>query len=197
MTLYTITTTLLLVIDPLGNIPIFLSVLKRFDPQTQSRIILRESAIAFFILGIFVFFGHYILNGLHISTPALSIAGGIILFIIAIRLIFPDDRTVSKEDFDEPFIVPLAIPFTAGPSTMAMILLYGAREPNSQWTILLALFIACIISTTILLLSRPLMKMLGKRGLTAIEKLMGMVLTTLAVQMFLSGVFDYVKNPMF
>ncbi len=196
MTLYSITITLILLMDPLGNIPIFISILKRFDGKTQSRIIIRESFIAFLILSVFVFAGKYILHGLHIGTSALSIAGSLILFIIAIRLIFPDEKKVLKEDLEEPFIVPLAIPLTAGPSAIAMVLLYVTQEPSRRWSILLAVFIASVISTVIILGARPIMHALGRRVLSAIEKLMGMILTTLAVQMFLSGVFRYIKHPL-
>ncbi|AAO89836.1 MarC family protein [Coxiella burnetii] len=193
MTLYTIAITLILVMDPLGNIPVFLAILKQYDARTQVRIILRESIIAFFILALFVFFGRYILHGLHITTPALSIAGGVILFIIAIRMIFPPDQKPAKEDFEEPLIVPLAIPLTAGPSAMAMVLLFVTRDPHHLWLIFLGVFIASLIFTLIMLWAPYLMKILGKRGLTAIERLMGMILTTIAVQMFLAGIAEYLN----
>lgn len=158
MTLYTIAITLILVMDPLGNIPVFLAILKQYDARTQVRIILRESIIAFFILALFVFFGRYILHGLHITTPALSIAGGVILFIIAIRMIFPPDQKPAKEDFEEPLIVPLAIPLTAGPSAMAMVLLFVTRDPHHLWLIFLGVFIASLIFTLIMLWAPYLIK---------------------------------------
>lgn len=124
MTLYTATITLLLIMDPLGNIPLFLSVLSHVTPSKRKRIILRETFIALVILIIFLFFGKYILEGMHISQPALEIAGGIILFLISIRMIFPDHSQDHKtRDITEPFIVPLAIPLIAGPSTMTMVIL--------------------------------------------------------------------------
>lgn len=191
MTLYTIAITLILVMDPLGNIPVFLAILRNYDTRTQTRIILRESAIAFIILGLFVFFGHYILHGLHITTPALGIAGGVILFIIALRMIFPLKQKAAKEDFEEPLIVPLAVPLTAGPSAMAMVLLFVTRDPHHLWLVFLGVLIASIMFTAIMLFAPFLMKILGKRGLTAIERLMGMILTTISVQMFLSGIAQY------
>ncbi|MFW0089463.1 MAG: MarC family protein, partial [Coxiella endosymbiont of Haemaphysalis japonica] len=191
MTLYTIAITLILVMDPLGNIPVFLAILRNYDTRTQTRIILRESAIAFIILGLFVFFGHYILHGLHITTPALGIAGGVILFIIALRMIFPSKQKAAKEDFEEPLIVPLAVPLTAGPSAMAMVLLFVTRDPHHLWLVFLGVLIASIMFTAIMLFAPFLMKILGKRGLTAIERLMGMILTTISVQMFLSGIAQY------
>lgn len=191
MTLYTVAITLILVMDPLGNIPVFLAILRNYDTRTQTRIILRESAIAFIILGLFVFFGHYILHGLHITTPALGIAGGVILFIIALRMIFPSKQKAAKEDFEEPLIVPLAVPLTAGPSAMAMVLLFVTRDPHHLWLVFLGVLIASIMFTAIMLFAPFLMKILGKRGLTAIERLMGMILTTISVQMFLSGIAQY------
>ncbi|AKQ33883.1 MarC family protein [Candidatus Coxiella mudrowiae] len=196
MTLYTIAITLILVMDPLGNIPVFLAILRNYDTRTQTRIILRESLIAFLILALFVFFGRYILHGLHITTPALSIAGGVILFIIALRMIFPSEQKTAKEDFEEPLIVPLAVPLTAGPSAMAMVLLFVTRYPHHLWLVFLGVLIASAIFTVIMLFAPFLMKILGKRGLTAIERLMGMILTTIAVQMFLSGVAQYLHYPL-
>lgn len=180
--------------DPLGNIPIFLSVLKRYDVRTQIRIILRESVIAFFILTLFVFFGRYILRGLHITTPALSVAGGLILSIIAVRMIFPLEQKTIEEDFEEPLIVPLAIPLTAGPSAIAMVLLFVTRDLHHLWSIFFGVLISSVIFTLIMLWAPFLTKILGKRGLIAIERLMGMILTTIAVQMLLSGVAEYLSQ---
>lgn len=191
MTLYTIGITLILVMDPLGNIPVFLTILRNYDTRSQIRIILRESLIAFVVLTLFVFFGRYILHGLHITPPALSIAGGVILFIIALRMIFPLEQKPAKEDLEEPLIVPLAVPLTAGPSAIAMVLLFVTRDPHHLWLVFLGVLIASIVFTVIMLFAPFLMNILGKRGLTAIEKLMGMILTTIAVQMFLSGLARY------
>ncbi|OGT53994.1 MAG: hypothetical protein A3E84_02015 [Gammaproteobacteria bacterium RIFCSPHIGHO2_12_FULL_42_13] len=191
MTLYTATITLLLVMDPLGNIPVFLSVLSHIDRRKRKRIILRETFIAFIILTIFLFFGQYILEGMHISQPALAIAGGIILFLIAIRMIFPHAEETRARETAEPFIVPLAIPLIAGPSTMAMVILLASHSPQHIYLWFLALFIAWLISTIILVCADFLSKILGIRGLTAVERLMGMILTTMAVQMLLSGLQQF------
>jgi multiple antibiotic resistance protein len=191
MTLYTAAITLFLVMDPLGNIPIFLSVLNSVDPKRRKIIILRETIFALLILTGFLFFGKYILEGMQISEPALGIAGGIILFLIAIRMIFPsggDEAHPSSKSHTEPYIVPLAIPLVAGPSTMAVVMLLANQHPNHIWLWMLALFIAWIPSAIILVFADYLRKILGERALTAIERLMGMILTTMAVQMFLSGV---------
>jgi multiple antibiotic resistance protein len=188
MTLYTATITLILVMDPLGNIPVFLSILNHVPPARRQKIILRETIIALIILTAFLFFGKYILTGMQISEPALSIAGGIILFLIAIRMIFPhEDDGHRVKQLGEPFIVPLAIPLIAGPSTMTMVMLLANQGPNHIWLWMLSLFIAWFISTLVLIFADKLRKILGERGLIAIERLMGMILTTMAVQMFLSG----------
>lgn len=192
MTLYTATITLVLIMDPVGNVPVFLSYLKRIDPKRRIAIILRETFIALLILVLFLFAGKSILAGLQISTPALSIGGGIILFLISLKMIFPSDSADEQvKQHGEPFIVPLAIPMIAGPSTMATIMLFVSREPTKEMKWLLALVIAWCISTVILLLSNKLQLLLRDRGLIALERLMGMILTTLSVQMFLSGVESF------
>lgn len=189
MTLYTATITLILVMDPLGNIPMFLSILNFVNPQRRKQIILRETFIAFLILTAFLFFGQYILEGMQISEPALSIAGGIILFLIAIRMIFPHEENENRiKQLSEPFIVPMAIPLIAGPSTMAMVMLLANQDPQHIGLWWLALLIASLLCAIILVFADFLRKILGDRGLTAIERLMGMILTTMAVQMFLTGI---------
>lgn len=195
MTLYSATITLLLVMDPLGNVPLFLSVLNNVNPKRRQRIILRETFIAFIILALFLFFGQYILEGMHISEPALQIAGGIILFLIAIRMIFPQHGQEERGPIDsEPLIVPLAIPLIAGPSTMTMVMLLANQAPYDMSRWFIALTIAWLITTVILVFADSLRKILGDRGLTAIERLMGMILTTMAVQMFLSGFEKVLHN---
>lgn len=195
MNIYQFTITLILVMDPLGNIPIFLSVLRKFDPKAQGKIIVRESFIAYIILLIFLFFGAYVMHGLHISTEALSISGGIILFIISIRMIFPEKSPGGQEEVEEPLIVPLAVPLTAGPSALAILVLFSTRYPGHTLTMFAAVSIAIILFTVIMLCSRYLMKILGRRGLIAIERLMGMVLTMISVQMLLSGIAAYIASP--
>ncbi len=192
MTLYSATATLILVMDPLGNIPIFLSILKNFDAKSQKRIIIRESIIAFFVLITFLFCGKYIMQGLEITTSALSIAGSIILFLIAIRMIFPSQHYASAQTEDvEPYIVPLAIPLTAGPSAIAIVMLFVARAPENLGLYFWAITMASVLFLITMLLSRYLMRLLGDSVLIAVERLMGMILTTIAVQMFLSGVMAY------
>ena len=188
MTLYTATLTLLLVMDPLGNIPIFLSILNKTPAERHIPIITRESIIALLVLTCFLFFGQFILTSMRISEAALTISGGIILFLIAIRMIFPHDETRQKTHLTgEPFIVPLAIPMIAGPSTMAMVMLLASQAPDHMIKWVFALTGAWLVTTIILLFAGLLSRVLGQRGLTAIERLMRMILTTMAVQMFLTG----------
>lgn len=192
MTLYSATITLLLVMDPLGNIPVFLSILNSVNPLRRKQIILRETFFAFLILLAFLYFGKYILAGMQISEPALGISGGIILFLIALKMIFPhDDTSQRNKHVHDPFIVPLAIPLVAGPSTMTVVMLLASQHPNQMGLWAIALFIAWVICTIILVFADSLRTILGDRGLTAIERLMGMILTTMAVQMFLTGTENF------
>jgi len=179
---------LFLVLDPVGNIPVFLTVLKNVDRRRHTRIILRELCIALGVLIIFLFSGSTILHILAITEPSLSIAAGIILFLIAIKMIFPVPEGIfGKSPEGEPFVVPLAIPLIAGPSAITTLLLLISREPSRWLEWLVALLCAWFLSGVILLASAPLHRLLGERGLIALERVMGMLLTTIAVQMFLSG----------
>ncbi len=179
-----------LVLDPFGNLPFFLIVLKDLPEKSKARVIVRELFIALGVLVIFLFGGQYLLAVLHISEPSLSIAGGIILFLIAIKMIFGGyEQVFSGEQKDsEPFIVPLAVPAIAGPSSMATIMLLMAREPARWLEWLIALLIAWFITGIIILATYKLHQLLGHRVILALERLMGMLLTTVAVEMFIKGI---------
>ncbi len=188
MTLLSAALLLFLVLDPFGNIPIFLASMRHVDPNRHRRVILRELGIALGILVGFLFAGRYVLQLLRISEPALSLSGGIILFLIALRMIFPPPRGQGMEaSEEEPFVVPLAVPLVAGPSALASVLLIMSREPQRWPEWLAALLLAWAGCSLILLVSASLRHYLSERGLVALERLMGMVLTTIAVQMFLDG----------
>jgi multiple antibiotic resistance protein len=192
MNVYSAAITLIFVMDPLGNIPIFLSTLSHVEPKRRYWVIFRESIFAFLILCAFLFFGNNILSGLGVSQPALSISGGIILFLIALKMIFPPvEVNRTEKQMLEPFIVPLAIPFIAGPSAIATVMLFASQYPSSLFTSFLSLVIASGASTGILLIAPQLRRLLGQRGLIAVERLMGMILTTISVQMFLRGLEEY------
>jgi multiple antibiotic resistance protein len=195
MTILSAVITLILVMDPFGGIPIFLSLLQHSPARRRRMIILREMAIALGILMLFLFFGKFILSGLHISEPALNISGGIILFLIALRMIFP--RPQPEEDLgrvEEPIVVPLAVPLIAGPSTLATVILLATRHPEAILNWLAALLIAWSAALLILLFADLLSKLLGTRVIQAIERLMGMILTTMAVQMLLTGVRVFLRS---
>ncbi|MCX5646492.1 MAG: NAAT family transporter [Phycisphaerae bacterium] len=181
---------LFLVIDPVGNIPAFLVILKGVPEERHRQIILRELCIALVALVLFLFLGQFILAVLQVSQGSLGVAGGIILFLIAVRMIFPVPKGIFGEEAEvsEPFIVPLAIPLIAGPAAMATLMLLMARDPADWPRWLAALLLAWSISGIILLSADQLARLLGRRTLTAIERLMGLVLTAVAVQMFLDGV---------
>ena len=194
MTIFSATLLLLLVMDPFGNIPFFLAALKNVDARRQRWIIIRELLIALAVLVAFLFSGQYILKALGISEPSLTIAGAIILFLISIKMIFPPSGGLFQHQLDgEPFIVPLAIPFVAGPSAMASVMFIMNREPGRWPEWLLALVIAWVISGIILYLASALRRFLGERGLIAMERLMGMILTTIAVQMFMTGISQFLE----
>lgn len=186
---------LFLVMDPLGNIPFFLTSLKPVEPGRQTRVIVRELLIAYGVMVAFLLAGQLFLDLLGISGPALTIAGGVILFLIALRMVFPSTERSMHEGIDgEPFIVPLAIPYIAGPSVLATELLLMSREPQHWPSWLAAMTIAWAATAVILLLGSRLRNCLGQRGLIAMERLMGMVLVAIAIQMFLSGVERYVTE---
>ena len=187
--------TLFFIMDPLGNVPVFNAVLASFDARKRTIIVARELVLALLILLGFLFAGNSILSFLGLSQSSLNIAGGILLFIISLRMIFP--KTTSRDEIDggeEPFLVPLAIPLVAGPSTIAILLLLSSSQPDrmAEWSIALLL---AWLGTTVLLVSAPfLLRVLGKRGARALERLMGMILVILATQMLLNGIRDFVQS---
>ena len=194
MTLLSAAVLLFFVMDPLGNVPLFLAALRHVDPKRYRAVIVRELSIALAILVLFLFLGQYLLGLLHVSSAALTAGGGIVLLLIALRMIFPTQERSLREDVEEePFVVPLAVPYPAGPSTLATVLLLVTREPE-RWPVWLgAVVLAWLASAVILYSAGNLRKVLGERGLTAMERLMGMLLVMLAVQMFINGVAKFMK----
>lgn len=179
---------LFFVMDPLGNVPLFLSALKAVDPARRTWVVARELLVAYGLLVAFLFVGRPLLDTLHISEPALTLAGGIVLFLIALRMVFPGVHGALAEESDgEPFIVPLAIPYVAGPSALATVLLLASSQPERHVDWFLAISGAWVATAAILLCGAGLARVLGTRGLTAVERLMGMVLVASAVQMALDG----------
>ena len=185
--------TLLLIMDPLGNVPPFLSTLKHVAPERRRRVLLREILFAYLVLLVFLFLGKYLLRFLSLQEETISIAGGIVLFLIALRMVFPSDQTTGETIAGEPFLVPLAVPFVAGPSTLASLLLLQSTS-NSTVQLWLALTLAWAVTAIVLLSSTILYRLLRERGLIADERLMGMLLVMLAVQMFINGVAKFLKS---
>ena len=189
MSLVSASILLFLVMDPFGNTPVFLSVLNAVPSERRQRVIIRELLIALLVLIMFLLVGPSFLKVLQISEPSLRIAGGIILFLIAIKMIFGRTKDMFKDTLGgEPLIVPLAVPAIAGPSAVATLLLLVGQEPGRWPEWLLSLFLAWLSTAVILLFSTKLAKFLGERGLSAIECLMGLILTAISVEMFLQGI---------
>lgn len=186
---------LLLVMDPIGNVPLFASLLGSVEPARRPRVILRECAIAFGVLLAFVFFGPSILAVLGLSDPSLTIAGGMILFLIALRMIFRRPEGVFGDTLQgEPFMVPLAIPSIAGPTAIATVVLLVSRAPQRllEWTA--AVTVAMLVSVALLLFAERIARLVGERGLLAFERLMGLILTAIAVEMLLQGIQTFVRQ---
>lgn len=183
---------LFLILDPLGNIPVFLSLLKDLPPSRQRRVLARELLIALGVLMLFLWGGKYLLELMHLRQESVSIAGGIILFLIGLRMIFPPrDGIMGEMPEGEPFIVPIAIPMIAGPSGMAAVMLLGSQEPGRMADWMLALVLAWAATAAILFLAPTLQRLLGNRVLTALERLMGMVIVAISVQMLLDGIVAF------
>jgi MarC family membrane protein len=186
---------LLLVADPFGNIPVFVALLSKVDPARRVRVVVRECCIAFAVLIAFMLFGKQFLDLMGLSDRALNIAGGVILFLIALRMVFRDrDGIFGDLPEGEPFIVPLAIPSIAGPAAIATVILLVSRAPHRmlEWTI--AITVAMAASMLVLLFAERIARLVGERGLYAFERLMGLILTAVAVEMLLHGIEEFVKQ---
>ena len=196
MDILSVSVTLFLIMDPFGNIPVFLPLLDKVPPERRRLIIVRELLIALGVIVGFIFCGRYLMTLLGLDQAAVSIAGGIILFLIALKMVFPVQRSAhTPEDIQgEPMLVPLAIPMVAGPSAMAIVMLMATNDPSRMMDWLLALFAAWLLSSIILISANGLKRFLGKRGLIAMERLMGMLLIALAVQMLLEGISAYMAG---
>ncbi len=183
---------LFLVLDPLGNLPIVSSLLRQVDSRRRARVVLRECFFAYLILLAFMFGGRQFLDVMHLSEISLSIAGGVILFMIAIRMVFKSEDGVFGESLaSEPFLVPLAIPLIAGPSALATVMLMVSREPAKLGLWVAAMTAAMLVSAVLLVMGERIEKLFGKRGMEAVERLMGLILTAIAVEMLLGGIKQF------
>lgn len=191
MTLWNAAILLFLVLDPFGNIPFFLAGLKDVPPARHHRVVARELLVALAILVVFLLAGPGILKLLGITGPSLTVGGGVILFLIALRMVLPSGAHGETMPAGEPFIVPLAIPYVAGPSALASVLFISSREPSRWPEWLLAVFLAWGATALILAAASRLRHLIGDRGLVAMERLMGMVLVAMSVQMILTGIAQF------
>jgi MarC family membrane protein len=184
---------LLLVLDPFGSLPVFVSVMRQVAPERRTRVALRESALAFGVLVAFMLTGQAFLTLMRLSERSLEVAGGVILLIIAMRMIFASGGEMYAADAKgrEPLIFPLAVPLLAGPSAMATVLLLASRQPERLLDWIAALTVAMLVSAAVLLGADRIRRWIGSSMVSAIEKLMGLVLTAIAVEMILAGLKRY------
>ena len=186
---------LLLVLDPFGNLPLVVSSVANVTPARRRAIVLRECLFAYAILLAFMAGGRAFLAFLQLSENSLAIAGGIILFLIALRMVFHHPEGIFGDAPDtEPFLVPLAVPAIAGPSAIATVMLMASRDPSRIGGWIAALTAAMAVTTVVLLAADRVQRVLGVRGVSALERLMGLVLTAIAVQMLLNGVATFVRQ---
>ena len=187
---------LLLITDPLGNIPLFISCLRGVAKQRRAIVILREVAIAFVILLIFMVAGNSFLRMMGLTDTSLRIGGGIVLFLIALRMIFPHPGGPfgSADKGGEPLIVPLAIPALAGPSALATVMLLTSQAPGKLYEWVAALVVTMVICAIVLVMAERIQQWLGERVVTAFERLMGLVLVAISVEMILAGIANFVHH---
>ena len=181
---------LFFILDPFGNVPLLLSILKNIDKEKHRFIILRETFIGLIILLVFLFFGEEFLSIFHLETHSITIAGAIIFFIISLKMIFPDANSelFSSKKGEDPLVVPIAMPMISGPAAIATLLVLSKTNPNETSNLFLSLLLAWFLSSLVLLFSPLLYKVLKTKGLNALERLMGMLLLIMSVQMFVDGI---------
>lgn len=195
LTLWSIAFALFLLMDLIGNIPFYISFLKGIDPRRQRIVIVRELLIALGIIILFSFIGDWLMKFLSVKQDTVQIGGGIILFLLCLKMIFPSgpDSNEGLPHASEPFVVPLAVPLVAGPSVLAAVMIYTTQETD-HFTMIGAILLAWAASLLILLSSSFLKRILGWRGIIALERLMGLVLTLISIQMFLNGLSAFIQR---
>ena len=195
MSVITAAVMLFLIMDPVGNLPVFLSILRHLPAERRRKVMIRELLISLVVMLLFLFTGQELLNLLNLKQEAVSIAGGIVLFLIALRMIFPGQGGVTGlPEGEEPLIVPMAIPMIAGPSILAALVLLSHQYPDQMTDWVLALLLSWGASAVILMFYEQVHKLLGERVLTAMERLMGMLLVMISVQMLLDGAVQYLHR---
>ena len=188
------TVLLLLITDPFGSIPIFANALRNVPPQRRPFVIVREVLIAFLLLLTFMFVGDAFLRVMNLSGLSLQIAGGVILFLIALRMVFPPPEAATPALVGEPLIVPLAVPALAGPSALATVMLLVSEAPERRMEWIAALSVTMLVCAVVLVLAERIQKVLGERFVIAVERLMGLILVAVAVEMLLRGMRLFVTQ---
>ena len=185
---------LILITDPVGNIPLFANALKTVSPARRPKVIIREVSIAFLLLLAFMFVGDGFLRVMNLSALSLQIAGGVVLFLIALRMVFPPARKMAEPDTREPLIVPLAVPAIAGPSALATVLLLVSQAPQKRMEWIAALCLTMLLCATVLLLAERIQRLVGERVIEALERLMGLVLVAVSIEMLLGGLRAFLRQ---
>jgi MarC family membrane protein len=185
---------LLLITDPFGNIPIFVNALRNVAPERRMWVILREVLIAFLLLLSFMFIGDGFLHLMNLSDLSMQIAGAVVMFLIALRMIFPSGTVEADAMLGEPLIVPLAIPALAGPSALATVMLLVSQAPERRLEWIAALCVTMAVCAVVLVLSERIQRLAGKRVMMAFERLMGLILVAIAVEMLLRGIKQFVQQ---
>lgn len=195
-TFWSATILLVLITDPIGNIPIFANALKHVAPERRPKVILREILIAFALLLTFLFVGESFLEVMNLSELSLQIGGGVILFLIALRMVFPPPHGTEAEQIGEPLIVPLAVPAVAGPSALATVLLLVSQQPEKRLEWIAALCVTMLVSAVVLVSAERIQRIIGDRLVLAMERLMGLVLVSVSIEMMLSGAKVFILRLM-
>ncbi len=188
------TVLLLLITDPFGSIPIFANALRNVAPERRTLVIVREVLIAFLLLLTFMFVGDGFLRVMNLSGLSLQIAGGVILFLIALRMVFPPPDAQTAVIVGEPLIVPLAVPALAGPSALATVMLLVSEAPERRLEWIAALSVTMLVCAVVLVLAERIQKVLGERFVVAVERLMGLILVAVAVEMLLRGLKQFIQQ---
>jgi len=183
-----------LVTDPFGNVPLVNAMLAGVPPARRRLVIARECTLAFAILLVFMLAGRELLDVMHLSETSLSIAGGVILFMIAIRMVFADPEPFGPHGKGEPMIVPLAVPLIAGPSALATVILMATREPGKLGMLAAALTVTMVLAAIVLMTGDQLQRWMGDKAMQAVERLTGLILTAIAVEMLLGGIRAFVEG---
>lgn len=190
---------LLLVMDPPGNAPVVQGLMQHIEPRRRMRIMVREMFIVLGLLLLFFFLGEEILKWLGLSNGSLNLTGGIMLFLIAVGMVFPTvpSRTRSTDPVgEEPFIVPIAMPLIVGPAVISLVMMQAAMAyyGNMLAEGIIAMLLAWFASSVLMLFSGKILDCLGEKGTVALTRLMGTILVMIAVQMLLNGITEYIKS---